>query len=114
MCIEPELQPVSSEPLRGASANCQDGARLDVAANRFLGGTFQRMYLDIRVFNPFALSNRNMQLSAAYRKPERIKKRAYEQRIRDIEHASFTPLVVSATGELGNEANHSTIDRLHY
>ena len=45
-----------------------------------------------------------MQLSSAYRKHERIKKRAYEQRIRDIEHASFTPLVVSATGGLGNEA----------
>ena len=30
---------------------------------------------------------------------------AYEQRIRDIKHATFTPLVLSATGGLGNEAN---------
>ena len=75
-----------------------------MAANGFWGGTFQRTYFDVRVFNPFAPSNRHMQLSSAYRKHERIKKRAYEQRIRDIEHASFTPLVVSATGGLGNEA----------
>ncbi len=45
------------------------------------------------------------QPSSAYRKHERIKKRAYEQRIREIEHATFTPLVPSATGGLGNEAN---------
>ena len=42
---------------------------------------------------------------ATYRKHERIKKRAYEQRKKEIEHASFTPLVLSATGGLGNEAN---------
>ena len=34
-----------------------------------------------------------------------LKKRAYEQRIREIEHSSFTPLVLSATGGMANEAN---------
>ncbi len=105
VCTEPELQPVSQEALRGASANRQDGARLDIAANGFWGGTFERTYFDVRVFNPLAPSNRHTQLSSAYRKHERIKKRAYEQRIREIEHATFTPLVLSATGGLGNEAN---------
>jgi hypothetical protein len=28
----------------------------------------------------------------------------YEQRVREIEHASFTPLVLSATGGMANEA----------
>ncbi len=32
------------------------------------------------------------------------KKRSYEQRIRDIEHASFTPLVLSATGGMGKQS----------
>ena len=32
------------------------------------------------------------------------KKRAYEQRIREIEHASFCPLVLAATGGLAREA----------
>ncbi len=43
-----------------------------------------------------------MQLSSAYRKHERIKKRAYEQ-ISNMP-AQVTPLVVSATEGLGNEA----------
>ena len=35
---------------------------------------------------------------------EVCKKRAYEQRVREIEHASFTPLVLSATGGFAREA----------
>ena len=92
VCIEPELQPVSDEALAGASANRQDGARLDIAANGFWEGTFERTYFDVRVFNPHAPSNRHTQLFNPYRKHERIKKRAYEQRVREIEHASFTLL----------------------
>ena len=34
------------------------------------------------------------------------KKRAYEQRIHEVEHASFTPLVMSATGGLAKEATN--------
>ena len=105
VCIEPELQPLSGEVLTGASANHQDGARLDIAANGVWGGTFERTYFDVRVFNPHAPSNRHSQPAACYRKHERIKKRAYEQRVREIEHASFTPLVLSATGGLATEAN---------
>ena len=43
-------------------------------------------------------------LSACYKKHENIKKRAYGQRIREIEHASFTPVILSATGGLAHEA----------
>ena len=38
------------------------------------------------------------------RKHELIKKRQYEQRIREVEHASFTPLVLSSTGGMAKEA----------
>ena len=43
-------------------------------------------------------------LSATYKKHEDIKRRAYGQRIREVEHASFTPLVMSVTGGLAHEA----------
>ena len=102
---EPRLQHVTNEVLMGASPNCQDGAWLDIAANGFWGGTFEKTFINVRVFNPHALSNRHIQLSSCYRKHEQMKKRAYEQRIREDEHASFTPLVISATGGLANEAN---------
>ncbi|XP_064400133.1 uncharacterized protein LOC135346443 [Halichondria panicea] len=101
VCVEPELQPVSGEELIGLSANVQDGARLDIACNGFWGGRFERTYLDVRVFNPHAKSNQH---TNCYRKHELEKKRQYEQRVRDIEHASFTPLVMSATGGMANQA----------
>ena len=106
VCIEPGLQPVSNETLTGASANRQDGARLDIAASGFWGGTFERTFFDVRVFNPHAPSNRHTQLRSCYRKHEQMKKRAYEQRIREVEHASFTPLVM----DLRTKPAHSTKD----
>ena len=51
------------------------------------------------------LMNRSMSLTAAYKKHEREKKRAYEQRVQEVEYSSFTPLVFSATGGMGREAN---------
>ena len=58
VCIEPGLQPVPSEALTGATANHQDGARLDITASGFCGGTYERTFFDVRVFNPHAPSNR--------------------------------------------------------
>ena len=103
--IELELQPVTNEELTGSSANSQAGARLDIAANGVWGSTFERTYFDVRVFDPHAPSNRHSNLQAVYKKHEEIKKRAYEQRIREVEHATFTPLVLSATGGLARDAN---------
>ena len=40
--IEPELQPVTNEGLAGASANFQDGARLDIVANGVWGVGLKR------------------------------------------------------------------------
>ena len=82
--VEPMLQPITGETFRGASANVQDGARLDIAADGFWGGRFERAFIDVRVFNPYAASNQHQQQSAVYRKHKNEKKRTYEQRIREI------------------------------
>ena len=81
--------------------NVGDGGKLEVAANEFWGGLFERTYINVRVFNSHAPSNRH---SNCYRKREQEKKRQYEQRVREVEHASFTPLVMSATGGMANQA----------
>ena len=60
-----------------------------------------RRHFAMRVFNPLAPSNRNHALAAVYRKHKLGKKQAYQQ---EVEHSSFTPLVHSATGGMGNEA----------
>ena len=98
------LQPITGEVLSHATAISDDGARLDFAANGFWGGRFERAFFDVRVFNPHAPSNRQP-LPACYRKHENLKKRAYEQRVREIERGSFTPLVMSLTSGLGNAAS---------
>lgn len=38
VCIEPNLQPTTSDQLSGATANSLDGARLDISANGVWGG----------------------------------------------------------------------------
>lgn len=68
------------------------------------GGRFEKTYFDVRVLNPLAPTNRNLGPSNMYRAHEREKKRAYEQRVREVEHSTFTPLVLSATGGMGVEA----------
>ena len=92
--------------LSGRTAITTDGARLDIAANGFWGGRYERTFLDVRVFNPYAPSNRQTTIDKCFRKHEMEKKRAYEQRVREIEHASFTPLVLSASGGLAKEATN--------
>ncbi len=57
--------------------------------------------------DPFAPSNRHPNLSTSYRKHENEKKRAYEQRILNIEHSSFSPIVMSCTGGLGRIATNT-------
>ena len=66
---------------------------MDVAANGFWVSRHQRVFIDVKVFNPNASSYRGSSLSSLYRKLE--KRRKYEQRIRDVEMGYFTPLVVS-------------------
>ena len=49
-------------------------------------------------FNPFVRANSGSPPAALYRRHEREKIRTYEQRVLEVEHGSFTPLVLSATG----------------
>ena len=45
VATEPSLQPITSETFRAASTNTQDGARLDIVANGFWGGVYERAFL---------------------------------------------------------------------
>ena len=74
VCIEPKLQPLTGENLKQASAIRDDHARLDISANRFWGGNTERTMFDVRVFNPFAPSNRQASLTTTYTKHEKEKK----------------------------------------
>ena len=84
MRVEPDLQPITDKIMTAATANTSDGARLDIAMNGFWGGNFERTFVDVRMFNPYAPSNRNSTISTCYRNHENQKKRAYDQRIRVV------------------------------
>ena len=82
VCVEPELQPVQhSDEFPLATSNTQDLARLDVAVNGFWCACSERCFIDVRVFNPFAPSNSSSSLSSTFRNHEKIKHRAYGQRV---------------------------------
>ena len=103
---EPRLQPLSGETLTQRTAISTDDARLDIRAR----GAAQDAYFDVRVFYPNAPSNSAGTISAAYVKHENIKKRAYGERVRNIEHGVFTPLVFPPLGEWGKRVQPSTKD----
>ena len=66
------------------------------------GGRLERIFIDVRVFNLFDSSNRATSLAASYRRHEQGK---LEERVREVEHASFVPVVLSASGGYGKHAN---------
>ena len=91
--MEPHLQPITGEQFPLASFNVEDGAHLDISVNGFWGGSCERTFLDVKVFNPYAPSNCSTTPTGIYRQHQNMKKRTYEARIREIEHATFAPLV---------------------
>ena len=111
VAVEPDLQPLTGEALSHRTSNYEDGARLDVSAQGFWGDRHVRAFFDVRVFNPLAPSNCKTSLNATYRRHENVKKRSYEQRVREVEHGSFTPLVFSASGGMAPAAT-ATFKRL--
>ena len=98
--VEPEF---TTETMSGQSANTTNGARLDVAASGFWGGRREKIFVDVRVFNP---SNCNTNLDRCFAKHEHEKIQVYGKRAREIKHASFVPLVMSATGVLAKQATN--------
>ena len=100
--IEPELLPLDTDRIN--TGNTADKARLDVSGNG-VWGPFEKTFLDIRVMHPNAPSYINKNISKVYESHEKEKKRTYNERIMQIEKGSFTPIVMSTTGGMGNEAN---------
>ena len=103
--IEPHLQPHTGEAFNHETANTEDAARVDISSLGFWGNRYQRAFFDVMVFNPNALTYRKLQLPSAYQRQEREKKRLFEQRVHEIELASFTPLVFSTSGGMSKSTS---------
>ena len=64
----------------------------------------ERTFLDIRVMHPNSPSYINKDIRQVYRTHENEKKRTYNERVIEVEKGSFTPIVVSTSGGMGDEA----------
>ena len=105
VAIEPMLTPLTGETFTYKTANTDDHARLDVSA-RGVWVKGSRAFFDVRVFNPLAQSYNSQTLKAAHKTNENQKKREYGERILNVEHGSFTPLVFSCLGGMSVECSH--------
>ena len=89
--IEPTLQEIANEKIPG---NTNDQARLDIRA-RGVWKSGQNAFFDIRLTNVNAISQKHQTVENNLKKQEKEKKRAYNNRIMNVEHGTFTPLVFS-------------------
>ena len=94
--IESLLTPLTEEELP-KSSNTSNQAKADVSARVFwING--QTTFCDMRVFNRLAICHLHHSLPAVHKKYENEKKRENNQRILQVEHGSFTPLMFSCFG----------------
>ena len=101
---EPSLQHVVNKEGYQRTAILDDDARLDIRARGFWRDG-QNAFFDVRVTNPDCASQQNLPLKTILRKHEQEKKRAYNRRVMEVEHGTFTPLIFTTTGVMGHECS---------
>ena len=99
--IEPLLMPTDAEQVRGNGA---PQARLDISA-RGVWSRYEKTFFDVRVSHPTAESHMRKSLANLYTENEAQKKRLYGDRVRNVERASFTPLIFTTTGGMSPECS---------
>ena len=108
--IEPDLLPIGEQDMSG---NVAGKARCDVSGVG-VWGEHERTFLDVKAFHPNCQSYVDMDIGKAYVHHQNIKKNNYQERVLNVEHGSFTPIIISTAGGVGPEANrhHKRIAQL--
>ena len=101
--IEPRLQELEGEQFTTLSTLTGEQARPDIRARGFYRPG-QNTYFDVKVINPNSDSYTSDTTRRVFEKAEQQKMRAYSERILNVEHGSFVPLIVSITGGMGQQA----------
>ena len=89
--IQLKLTPLSGEKLKDRMSNNSNKARIDIRARGFWARRQQAFY-DLWVFDPNASRYCSKSLQQCYVVNEQEKKRAYNERILQIDHGTFTHL----------------------
>src|SRR5689334_11739943 len=104
--VEPQLQELSGEAFEYKSANKEADARSDIKCCGFWSNKRQAFF-DVKVVSPFA----HLKPAQLFHQAERAKIREYRERIREVEHADFNPLVFTCTGGMAPQC-HLVMKRL--
>ena len=89
---EPKLTPLSGEGLQGRTSNNSNEERVDIRTRGFWERG-QQAFFDLKVFDANACHYCNKSLQQCHVMNEQEKKRAHNERILQIDHGTFTPLV---------------------
>jgi len=71
----------------------------------------RQAYFDVKVVSPFARSNAHLKPAQLFKMAERAKIREYKERILNVEHADFNPLVFTCSGGMAPQS-HLVVKRL--
>ncbi len=105
VAVEPLLTPLTGEKFRYKTAIKEDQARLDVSARGvYVRGS--KVFGDVKVFNPLTKAYSKQTLNGAHKSNENEKKRKYGERVLNVEHGTFTPLIFSCLGGMSTECTH--------
>ena len=104
---EPNLTPLSGEELQGRTSNSSNEARIDIITRGFWKCE-QPAFFDLRVFELNAPRYSNKSMQQCHVMNEQEKKRAYSERILQIDHSIFTPLVFPINGSMGRACQKFT------
>jgi hypothetical protein len=108
--VEPQLQALEGEVFEYKSANKDDEARSDIKCCGFWSN-MRQAYFDVKVVSPFARSNAQLTPAQLFKKSELSKIREYKERILNVEHGDFNPLVFTCSGGMAPQA-HIVLKRL--
>ena len=94
------MLPGTGEEFVLRSTNIEDDSRLDVKARVFTDRVKLHSSISELQINE---SNKNLPTEKILARHKNKKKRAYNRRVLEIEHSSFTPLVFGLKGAMGRE-----------
>ena len=102
--VEPHLIPLTNEKFALKSDNTSEEARLDIKAKAFWRKG-ETAFFDVRVTHVNSKSSKNLKTAQTFRRHEDAKKREYLERVLEVEHGSFTPLIFGTNGGFGQECS---------
>ena len=98
--IEPLLQPLDGEVFQARSTTTSQEARADVRATGFWTRR-EAAFFDVRVFTPEPRRTGIIHSLTFCQLHQRAKQLEYEERIINVDHGSFCPLVFATSGATG-------------